>query len=109
VKADADLGDTLWYLSEDLDLEEAVEQMSRAAAACPEVYLGFDERILVFSKAAALFFKLFRMPMPYWRYFRAANRVGLSTGIRFMFRPRDIAGLLKDSLQRQGYAGRLIP
>ncbi|MGO9123026.1 MAG: B12-binding domain-containing radical SAM protein [Desulfomonilaceae bacterium] len=108
VKADADLGETLWYLSEDLDLEEAVEQMSRAAAACPEVYLGFDERILVFSKAAALFFKLFRMPMPYWRYFRAANSFGLSTGLRFMFRPHDLAGLLKDSLRRQGYAGRLI-
>lgn len=109
VKADADLADTLWYLSADLDLEEAVEQMSKAAATCPEVYLGFDERVLVFSKAAAMFFKLFRLPRPYWRYFRAANSVGLSTGIRFMFRPRDIAGLLKDSLRRQGYAGRLIP
>ncbi len=109
VKADADLTDTLWYLSADLDLEEAVEQMSKAAATCPEVYLGFDERVLVFSKAAAMFFKLFRLPRPYWRYFRAANSVGLSTGIRFMFRPRDIAGLLKDSLRRQGYAGRLIP
>ncbi len=109
MKAGADLADTLWYLSEELDLEEAVEQMSRAAATCPEVYLGFDERVLVFSKAAAMIFKLFKLPRPYWRYFRAANSVGLSTGIRFMFRPRDIAGLLKDSLRRQGYAGRLIP
>ncbi len=108
VKADADLGNTVWYLSENLDLEEAVEQMSRAAAVAPEVYLGFDERILMFSKAGALFFKIFRLPRPYWRYFRAVNSFGLRTGIRFMFRPRDLAGFLKDSLRCQGYAGRLI-
>ncbi|MBI5250768.1 MAG: cobalamin B12-binding domain-containing protein [Desulfomonile tiedjei] len=109
VRDDTDASDTLWYLSEDLDLEEAVEQMSAAAATCPEVYLGFDERVLMFSKAAAMVFKLLKLPRPYWRYFRAANSVGLSTGIRFMFRPRDIAGLLKNSLRRQGYAGRLVP
>jgi len=109
VHSDMDAAETLWYLSEDLDLDQAVEQMSAAAATCPEIYLGFDERVLVFSKAAAMIFKLLKLPTPYWRYFRAANRVGLSTGIRFMFRPRDIAGLLKDSLRRQGYAGRLVP
>lgn len=109
VHADTDATDTIWYLSEDLDLEKAVDQMSSAAATCPEIYLGFDERVLVFSKAAAMVFKLLRLPRPYWRYFPAANSVGLSTGIRFMFRPRDITGLLKESLRRQGYAGRLIP
>ncbi len=109
VHDDMDAAETLWYLSKDLDLEEAVEQMSAAAATCPEIYLGFDEKVLIFSKAAALVFKLFKLPRPYWRYFRAANSVGLSTGIRFMFRPRDIAGLLRDSLRRQGCAGRSIP
>lgn len=108
VTADTDAATALWYLSEDLDLDEAVKQMSEAAASCPEIYLGFDERVLVFSKAAAFVFKLLRLPRPYWRYFRAANSLGLSTGIRFMFRPRDIAGLLKDSLRKQGYAGRLL-
>lgn len=100
--------ENLWYLSEDLDLDQAVRQMTKAASACPEIYLGFDERILVFSRAAAIFFKLFRFPRPYWRYFRAANHFGLSTGIRFMYKPPDISGMLRDALRRQGYTGRLI-
>lgn len=100
--------ENLWYLSEELDLDRAVRQMTQAAAVCPEVYLGFDERILVFSRAAAVFFKLFRFPRPYWRYFRAANRFGLSTGIRFMYKPPDITAMLREALRRQGYTGRLI-
>jgi hypothetical protein len=100
--------DTLWYLSEQLDLDRAVAQMTEAATQCPEVYLGFDERVLMFSRVAAAVFSILRMPRPYWRYFRAANRWGLSTGIRFMFRPTDIAGMLKSALRKQGYVGRLI-
>lgn len=45
---------TLWYISEDLDLDMAVDQMTEAAAQCPEVYLGFDERVLMFSKLRLL-------------------------------------------------------
>ncbi len=56
---------TLWYLSEHLDLDEAVEQMTRAASQCPEVYLGFDERVLVFSKIAVGLLKVFGFPGPY--------------------------------------------
>jgi radical SAM superfamily enzyme YgiQ (UPF0313 family) len=104
----ADPLQNVWYLSEDLDLELAVDQMTRAAAICPEIYLGFDERILVFSRAAALFFELFGFPRPYWRYFRSANRFGLTTGIRFMYRPPDIPGMIKDALRRQGYQGHLV-
>lgn len=98
----------LWYMSEDLDLDRAVDQMTRAASMCPEIYLGFDERILVFSKAAALFFKMFRFPKPYWKYFTPANRFGLWSGLRFMYRPPNIPGMIRDSLKRQGYQGRLI-
>ncbi len=100
--------ETLWYLSEELDLDRAVEQMNEAASRCPEIYLGFDERVLAFSRIAATVFGLLRLPRPYWRYFRAANRFGLSTGIRFMYRPPDIGKMIRDALRRQGYAGRLI-
>jgi radical SAM superfamily enzyme YgiQ (UPF0313 family) len=99
---------TLWYLSEDLDLDEAVEQMTRSASLCPEVYLGFDERVLVFSKVAVSILKLLGFPGPYWRYFRIANQFGLTTGIRFMYKPADMAGMLRDALRQQGYRGRLI-
>jgi len=104
----ADPLETLWYLSEELDLDRAVDQMTKAASECPEIYLGFDERVLVFSRIAAAVFSLFKMPRPYWRYFRAANQWGLHTGIRFMFRPTDITKMMKAALKRQGYIGRLI-
>jgi hypothetical protein len=94
--------------SEDLDLDRAVNQMTGAASICSEIYLGFDEKILVFSRAAALFFKIFNFSRPYWRYFPAANRLGLMTGLRFMYRPPDMSGLIRDCLRRQGYVGRLI-
>lgn len=99
---------TLWYLSEELDLDEAVDQMTRAASQCPEVYLGFDERVLVFSKIAVSILKLLGFPGPYWRYFRIANKFGLLTGIRFMYKPADMAGMLRDALRQQGYRGRLL-
>lgn len=108
ISVTADPSENLWYVSEDLDLDRAVHQMTRAAALCPEIYLGFDERILVFSRAAAVFFKMFRFPTPYWRYFRAANSFGLRTGIRFMYRPPNIPAMIKEALRRQGYHGRLL-
>lgn len=97
-----------WYMSEDLDLDRAVDQMTRAASICPEIYLGFDERILVFSRIAAVFFKMFRFPKPYWKYFAPVNRFGLWSGLRFMYRPPDIPFMIRDTLRRQGYQGRLI-
>ena len=98
----------LWYVSESLDLDEAVEQMDQAARKAPEIYLGFDERVLVFSKAAGMIFSLLKFPRPYWRYFRGANLIGLKTGIRFMFRPPDMTGLVRDALRLQGYNGPLL-
>lgn len=91
----------LWYLSKELDLEHAVDQMTQAAAICPEIYLGFDERVLVFSKAAALLFKFLGFQRPYWRHFPAVNQFGLKTGIRFMYRPPDIPGMLRNALTHQ--------
>lgn len=99
---------SLWYLSEDLDLDRAVDQMTHAASLCPEVYLGFDERVLVFSRAAVFAFKCLGFPGPYWRYFRLMNSFGLSTGIRFMYRPRDMTAMVQASLRSQGYDGRLL-
>ncbi len=101
VSPEADPLEPLWYLSRELDLEQAVDQMTRAASICPEIYLGFDERVLVFSKAAAIVFKLFGFRRPYWRHFPAANQFGLRTGIRFMYRPPDMPGMLRNAISRQ--------
>ncbi len=32
-----------------------MNQMTQAASLCPEVYLGFDERVLVFLPAAVFY------------------------------------------------------
>jgi radical SAM superfamily enzyme YgiQ (UPF0313 family) len=98
----------LWYVSEGLDLDEAAEQMDQAARKAPEIYFGFDERVLMFSKAAGILFSFLKFPRPYWRYFRGANLLGLRTGIRFMFKPPDIAGLVRNALKLQGYDGPLL-
>lgn len=105
IRADSDPRQNLWYVSEGLDLDVAVDQMTGAASLCPEIYLGFDERVLVFSRAAATVFWLLRFPRPYWRYFRAANLFGIRTGIRFMYRPPNIPEMIRSALRRQGYRG----
>lgn len=93
----------VWYVSNGLDLDRAVQQIFRAAASCPEIYLGFDERMLSFSKAIATFCRLFRKPRPYWKYMRFGNVIGIKTGIRFIFKPPDAAELVRQALSRQGH------
>lgn len=97
-----------WYLSEELDLERALDQMLGAAAITPEIYLGFDERILEFSRLSAIFFDVFKFPTPYWQYFPVINRIGIKTGLRFMYRPKNMSGLIRNALKQQGYKGPLL-
>ncbi len=103
ISASVDPLQPLWYVSEELDLDLAVHQMTTAAWRSPELYLGFDEINLLFSRPAAFFFKTFGFPRPYWRYFPGVNRFGLRTRLRFMFKPRDMAGMIRSALKRQGY------
>ncbi|MGC8603512.1 MAG: B12-binding domain-containing radical SAM protein [Desulfomonilaceae bacterium] len=100
--------DHAWYVSEDLDLDEAVSQMFDAAAICPEIYLGSDEKIVSFSKIIAGVCRFLHLPGPYWKYMRFGNVIGIRTGIRFIFKPADTAGLIRQALTRQSYSGRLV-
>jgi hypothetical protein len=95
-------------MSEELDLDEAVSQMFHAAAVCPEIYLGFDEKILSFSRVIAGICRLLRLKGPYWKYMRFGNVIGIKTGIRFIFKPADAAGMIRKALVRQSYSGRLV-
>lgn len=101
IQSEQDALQPLWYLSKALDLDRAVDQMNAAASRCPEIYLGFDERTLMFSQIAATLFSFMGLPKPFWRYFRAANHFGIKSGIRFMFRPADIPGMLRRTLKDQ--------
>lgn len=105
VHKEADPLEPIWYISERLDIDRAIDQMSSAALKCPEIYLGFDERVLMFSRPLSFVFNLLNMPGPYWRYFRGGNKFGLKTGIRFIFRPADLPRMVRIALNRQGYEG----
>lgn len=103
VNSQTDPAKPVWYVSDRLYLDRAVEQIFGAAARCPEIYLGFDERMLSFSKAIATFCRIFHKPRPYWKYMRFANIIGNKAGIRFIFRPPDTAGLVREALRKQGH------
>ena len=98
----------LWYVSEQLDLDEAVSQMSQSASICPEIYLGFDERVLSYSRTITSVCRFFHLREPYWKYMRLGNVIGIKSGIRFIFKHPDTAGLIRKALLRQSYSGRLV-
>lgn len=100
--------DQLWYLSEKLDLGLAIRQMTEAAKECPEISLGFDERLVSVTGMIGLFGELFRMPKPYWRHIWGMNQVLIKTGLRYLFGPPNVVPVLQKYLERQGYRGPLL-
>jgi anaerobic magnesium-protoporphyrin IX monomethyl ester cyclase len=98
----------VWYVSEELDLDRAVDQMTSAAATYPEISLGFDEGYVRLSTAISLIGRLFRLPKPYWRHTWGANRLLIKGGLRFIFRPPDVVPRLRALLTEQGYRGPLL-
>ena len=90
--------DQVWYLSEDLDLDEAVSQMFHAASICPEIYLGFDEKMLSVSRTIAGVCRLLGLKGPLLEVYGVGNVVGIKTGIRFIFKPVDTAASIRERL-----------
>ncbi len=105
---DANPLDQLWYVSEDLDLEMAIKQLVQAAAICPEISLGFDEKYLAKSWIGAIFGRIFRIPQPFWRHIWGLNQLMLRLGLRSFPKPDDAAHRIRKSLVRQGYKGPLV-
>lgn len=97
----------LWYLSDSLDLERAVRDMTRAANRFPEICMGFDERYLMISKLVAFLGDLFKMPKPYWRHYWGANNLLVKTRLRSLLQPRNIVQGIRARLaeQRHGISG----
>ncbi len=98
----------LWYISEDLDVDRAVEQMIELAKVRPEVMLGFDEKYTSLSRMTAFFGELLHMDKPYWRHIWGLNQLLMKTRLRFVFKPPNIADRLRSLLERQGYRGPLL-
>jgi radical SAM superfamily enzyme YgiQ (UPF0313 family) len=108
VRHDSDPLDQLWYLSNEMDLEQAIKQMVDAAALCPEIISGIDEKYLKLSRIAAVLGKVIKIPMLYWRLMYAGNRIFRKTVLGFAFSSDEVVNLLRKQLDRQGYRGHLI-
>ncbi|MGO9315925.1 MAG: B12-binding domain-containing radical SAM protein [Syntrophobacteraceae bacterium] len=74
----------LWYLSRDLDVEKALDQLVTSASTCPEIYLGFDERVLAFSGLLVRVLRALNAPRPYWQHLYAVKKI-LKSGRRFIY------------------------
>lgn len=105
ITEDSDPLDQLWYVSEGLDLQRAVDQLVDAARTCPEIVLGFDEQFLALSGIVSRVGDLFRMVKPYWRHTWGLNRLLIMTGLRYPFGPPDVVPRIRQYLKRQGYRG----
>jgi len=106
ITPDADPIQSLWYVSPELSVPRALDQTERAAAACPEILLGYDEGYLFLSDLAAGLCRLFGERPPYWRLVRKLNAFALKLGLRFTVRPKDLARRIDDVLRGQTLASR---
>ena len=91
----------LWYVSPQLDIGRAVDQLVGASLRHPEVGLGFDERYLALSGFAAAMGRVFRMVKPYWCNTAGFNGLLIGTGLRRLLRPRDVARQIQERLDGQ--------
>jgi len=101
IKPDADPIQSLWYVSAELNVKHALEQMEAAATACPEILLGYDEGYLLFSDLAAGLCRLLGERPPYWRLVRRLNAFSLKLGLRFAVRPKNLAERIESIRCRQ--------
>lgn len=108
INENTDILQPTWYLSESLDLDRAVNQMIDAAKNCCELGLGFEESYLNWSRFWSVLGKVFRMPKPYWRHWWGFNSLLIKSGMRSFVQPKNVAGLLRKQLERQGYRGPLL-
>jgi hypothetical protein len=101
IAPDADPVQSLWYVSPELNVPHALDQMEVAATACAEILLGYDEGYLLFSDLAAGLCRLLGERPPYWRLVRYLNAFALKLGFRFAVRPKDLALRIETILRRQ--------
>ena len=102
VDGESDPLQQLWYVSKELDLYRAVEQLVDAARLYPEVCPGFDEKFLRLSNLFAAIATIYPMDKPFWRHYWGIANLLIKLGLRRTLRPGAIAKRLRDQLQRQG-------
>ncbi len=92
----------LWYVSQELDLHRAVEQLVDAARKYPEVCPGFDEKFLRLSNIFAAIGQVYPLDKPFWRHYWGIANLLIKFGLRKTLKPEVIAARLREHLQHQG-------
>jgi hypothetical protein len=95
----------LWYLSENLDLDLAVQQLNEAACRFPEVILGSAERFLPRTKYLAFLGTLLGRTEPFFYQIWRLNSYLIKLGLRARLQPWEGATHLRSTLKQQGYRG----
>jgi len=106
IASDSNPLEALWFVSPQLDITRAVDQLVEATLRHPEVGLGFDERYLALSGLAAALGRVFRLVKPYWCNTAGFNGLLIGTGLRRLLRPRDVARLIQERIAAQRAAVR---
>ena len=106
VAPESDPLQTQWYISPQLDIVRAVDQLVQESLIHPEVGLGFDERYLAMSGLAAALGRVFHLVKPYWCNTAGFNGLLIGTGLRRLLRPRDLGRQIQERLARQRAAAR---
>jgi radical SAM superfamily enzyme YgiQ (UPF0313 family) len=101
VAEDSDPLEPLWYLSQDLDLDQAIKQLLDASRVSPEFVSGFDDKYLDFSGLWAFIERVARIPKLHWRLIYGANRVFRWPALRFAFKPDKIAAEIRSHMSMQ--------
>jgi radical SAM superfamily enzyme YgiQ (UPF0313 family) len=101
IRDSADPLDNLWYVSDSLDVDEAIRRICETACACPNVYLGLDERVLKLSGLVAFVCRALRAKGPYWRYLPIGNNLAVKAGLRLPRRAKVVADQIRNALARQ--------
>ncbi len=108
IRDQSDPLDSLFYVSEKLDLDLVLEQIHRTWLECPEITCGYDERFLtVFPRGVVFVARLFGDDQLHWRAIYHANRFLKRTRL-IRLAPLPKADWIRTHLERQGYRGRLV-
>lgn len=105
IRPDSDPLDQLWYLSEELDLHQALKQFKDVVFNCPEISGGYQEMFMGLSRMAACLCKLLGIRKPYWPNIIRANEIFYKMRLQWLFPLPDLAGRIRRQLAGQGYRG----
>jgi radical SAM superfamily enzyme YgiQ (UPF0313 family) len=95
--------DQLWYLSQQLDLDETLLALSELTSTHPEVVLGSIERFLPLANIMAQLGRLLPIPKPYWRHTWGLNQLLIKFGLHRPSQPASIAARICATLEQQGF------